>query len=571
MWVNYLLLQIRKYRPIASLYGSALLVLLSFAAVAEGANHYIRDGGSASTSGTGSCTSWVTANACDQLPSTLVRGDTYYVAGGTYPGRSFTTAESSTTLITIKGATVADHGTSTGWSDAYSVASSQAIFSDSLDFGVTGYWVLDGAVSPATPLTSGASSSANYGFRITDASACSNVREAISTTSNNTFRNFALISSCGEGTTSVCQFGVRLYSPPTSNITISHWYSENNIGDVQGPGGNTSNLLVEYHYSKGQWSDPSCHGEVYAVGGSSNVYRWSYYDQCKGTGCIASNGSDMMDYQIYGNVMNNVSNQPADLGEGGGNGAMAGASSIGYTDALVCNNTIIQQGMINWFYANVGSGNVLRNNIVKYNCSVSSGTTQDYNAWRSCYTGPPSESNAQTFGSDPWVGGGNWALSAATNAGNLTGCPAGNSVDMFGVTRGADGVVDRGAIEFVDGAPSAPSVTTTAASSVTTTTASSGGNVTSDGGDTVSARGLCRSTSANPTTSDTCTSDGTGTGSFTSSLTSLSPSTTYHIRAFATNSAGTSYGTDLTFTTEAAATGKSRSAGAARVSGSSRF
>jgi hypothetical protein len=99
---------------------------------------------------------------------------------------------------------------------------------------------------------------------------------------------------------------------------------------------------------------------------------------------------------------------------------------------------------------------------------------------------------------------------------------------------------------------SIPSVTTTAASSITTTTASSGGNVTADGGDSVTARGVCRSTSVNPTTSDTCTSNGTGTGAFTSSLTGMTANTFYHIRAFATNSVGTAYGSDLTFTTSGA-------------------
>jgi hypothetical protein len=95
--------------------------------------------------------------------------------------------------------------------------------------------------------------------------------------------------------------------------------------------------------------------------------------------------------------------------------------------------------------------------------------------------------------------------------------------------------------------PLAPSVTTTAASSITTTTATAGGNVTSDGGNAVTSRGTCYSTSANPTSP--CTSDGTGTGAFSSSLTGLTASTTYHIRAFATNGIGTSYGSDLTFTT----------------------
>ncbi len=104
-------------------------------------------------------------------------------------------------------------------------------------------------------------------------------------------------------------------------------------------------------------------------------------------------------------------------------------------------------------------------------------------------------------------------------------------------------------------ATTAPTVTTSAASSVTTTTASGGGNVTSDGGLSVTARGVCWSTSANPTVAlSTKTTDGTGTGTFTSSITGLSPNTTYHIRAYATNSDNlTGYGSDLTFTTSATA------------------
>ncbi|MBW6502512.1 MAG: hypothetical protein K0B05_14070, partial [Bacteroidales bacterium] len=97
--------------------------------------------------------------------------------------------------------------------------------------------------------------------------------------------------------------------------------------------------------------------------------------------------------------------------------------------------------------------------------------------------------------------------------------------------------------------PVPPSVTTAGVSAITLTTATSGGNVTADGGAEVTSRGVCWNTSENPTISNSKTSDGTGTGSFTSSLTGLTPGTPYYVRAWATNSAGTTYGNQQSFTT----------------------
>ncbi len=94
-----------------------------------------------------------------------------------------------------------------------------------------------------------------------------------------------------------------------------------------------------------------------------------------------------------------------------------------------------------------------------------------------------------------------------------------------------------------------PGISTSAVSSITETSAQSGGNVTDDGGATVTARGVCWSTSENPTISDSHTIDGSGTGVFSSNLTGLSPNTTYYVRAYATNSAGTSYGNHVSFQT----------------------
>ena len=99
-----------------------------------------------------------------------------------------------------------------------------------------------------------------------------------------------------------------------------------------------------------------------------------------------------------------------------------------------------------------------------------------------------------------------------------------------------------------------PSLNTTAISLITQTTAQSGGTISSDGGLPVTTRGVCWSTTINPTTSNNKTINSSGTGSFTSSITGLTASTTYYVRSYAINNAGTAYGNQQSFITSAAPT-----------------
>ncbi len=94
-----------------------------------------------------------------------------------------------------------------------------------------------------------------------------------------------------------------------------------------------------------------------------------------------------------------------------------------------------------------------------------------------------------------------------------------------------------------------PTLITTAVSSITQNSTVAGGSISSDGGFGITSRGVCWNTSPNPTISNNHTNDGSGTGNYTSSLTGLAPNTAYYVRAFATNSAGTSYGNNVIFKT----------------------
>jgi uncharacterized protein (TIGR02145 family) len=97
--------------------------------------------------------------------------------------------------------------------------------------------------------------------------------------------------------------------------------------------------------------------------------------------------------------------------------------------------------------------------------------------------------------------------------------------------------------------PTLATLTTTNAVGITTSSASCGGEITSEGNVAVTGRGICWGMNANPTKADNVINIGNGPGIFTASVTGLTAATTYHVRAWATNSVGTAYGNDISFTT----------------------
>jgi hypothetical protein len=95
-------------------------------------------------------------------------------------------------------------------------------------------------------------------------------------------------------------------------------------------------------------------------------------------------------------------------------------------------------------------------------------------------------------------------------------------------------------------------LSTTTASSITGNAAISGGTITNDGGTAITARGVAFGTAPNPTVANSKANSGSGAGNFMAYLNGLSPNVLYYARAFATNSIGTSYGNEITFTTDTA-------------------
>jgi len=131
---------------------------------------------------------------------------------------------------------------------------------------------------------------------------------------------------------------------------------------------------------------------------------------------------------------------------------------------------------------------------------------------------------------------------------NMTGLSPGSSYHVRAYATNSVGTAYGNDVSFT-ATPVTPTLTTAAITSPTRTTAVSGGDITTNGGASVTARGVCWSTSSGPVATGQHTLDGTGSGTFISNISGLSPSTTYYVRAYATNTAGTSYGNERSFTT----------------------
>jgi uncharacterized protein (TIGR02145 family) len=129
-----------------------------------------------------------------------------------------------------------------------------------------------------------------------------------------------------------------------------------------------------------------------------------------------------------------------------------------------------------------------------------------------------------------------------------------NQIRAFAVNKNG---ISYGSILTITTPVMLPTITTSSASNITEATAVCGGNITSNGGADILKRGVCWSTTTNPTINDNKSSDGTDIGTFISNLNGLPPSTIwlkpntmYFVRAYATNNMGTSYGNEVSFTTK---------------------
>lgn len=411
----------------------------------EAANHYIRS----DATGAGNGSDWT--NACIDFTGScavgsLVRGDTYYVADGSYAARTFSTAASQTSVITIKKATASAHGTETGWVSTY--GEGVATFACTITFS-TPYWVFDGVNGPLHSLTPSA-----YGFNMAQ---CANPFDTSSSSNNVTISHVAALATASD-TEKIFLEG------RASTITVSHSLLNGfqNCMMTRGPDyGQKNNWVFEYNVNRNMWSSSANHGECLNANESDlgnltarfNLYLdWS---NSWSTATIVANNSNINGAMICGNIFHNAS---------GTNGLITGTSAGTMNNVKVYNNTfhIFTGGFDLWLGASMGSssGNEARNNILmQMSRSIAGNWNTNYDMFVST-TGSTSEPNAVTTTASPFTNAtaGQYTLTGPTSAGQtVTGC----STDYLGRTRGADGTWDRGALEYSAGGadinpPSAP-------------------------------------------------------------------------------------------------------------------
>lgn len=419
-----------------------LLTSLLLPSLAIAGNHYILSGGTGNQTGT----DW--ANACSDFSaycaaSSLVRGDTYYVGTGKYAGHTFNTPASGTSLITIKGATAADHGTDVGWSNRFSVSKSdggtQATWSSPVNF-TSSYWTFDG--NTHTPLWD--QTPADYGFKFVDGLSRGSTLGLAGTVSNNgpeitniTFSHIAALATSSdvekefiEGATS---------GGAHSNCTISHSLFNGWQGLVmtKGQSGTPySNWVIEYNVMLNGSSTGANHGE-WINPNERPISNWIIaYNLFKGysgsagqTGTIVANNSDNDGARIYGNVFDGLRV---------GNGVITGTSSGRLNNAIVYNNTFLNMTPDSGNAiggTGQGSGNIALNNLF-YNMSASmgGGFTHDYDSFFST-TNTPSELHGQTESGDPFVDSPASNYELAHDTSSWSALPAPYNTDATGVTR----------------------------------------------------------------------------------------------------------------------------------------
>ena len=405
------------------------------------AEYYVRSGAQGNHSGT----DWT--NAFPDLPSVLERGSVYYLASGTYGPYVFDDAEIGNLVVTILKATPNDHGTDIGWLDSY--ADGQAVFTDARGPIVTfrnGYYRIDGQTGDAD---------SGHGIKLYNpanlaahAGGCCLMVEGNTSAKNLTLEHIEMESAGWAGTV-VPAISRALYAVGETGDFVMRSCYIHHAGQEWAIFANPSpNFLIERcYFSKGGSGDRDYHSVGLWIRESTpnmnivirnNVFE--DFSAAGGTGYISLGWRPTKEtqtyssgYEIYGNIFRETSPLAGPSRAIGSNGSNGGPI---VSDVRIYNNTFfgltgLSGGSI--LLANPGDNNFAANNL-----------------WFGCVRTPvfaniEDVSNFKNTGDNPFVDTMSLRLS-----GPLPGLfMDGTIVDMDGNIRGADGVWDIGAYEYV--------------------------------------------------------------------------------------------------------------------------
>lgn len=414
-----------------------------------GTYYYVRAGAEGSNDGS----DWT--NAYTALPATLVRGETYYIADGTYGSYTFDDVESYAEYITIKKATGAAHGTSTGWDASY--GDGQAIFDTASLIFSTGYYVIDG-VSGGGP----SSWDSGHGFVVQHTKGGNRIRFNANV-DHITISHAEITNS--DDTANDVNYGSLIFSyANVTDITISDCYIHNVFGCcIQTGYVGADNWTIERSKIGDNTGTASNHSDLWsAMGNDGWVWRHNYLYQWRSTGAlIALNGTESgtgddnicEDWHIYGNIFDQ---------DGSSSTGVIKANQDGSNDQYarrwrVYNNTFIDLDSASTWVSFVihttgEADNSMRNNLFWSIDSIDTGNSwsdEDHNHYKLGLNGSfLTGENDSTIASDPFTdyANGDYTLSAGI-AGDAT-IGAEYATDMLAVTRGADEVWDIGAYEY---------------------------------------------------------------------------------------------------------------------------
>jgi hypothetical protein len=397
--------------------------VFGFTGSSEAANLYVRAGA------TGNGADW--ANALAQLPATLTRGDTYYVADGAYSGYTFDDPSSGSSYSTIKKATISDHGSDIGWQDSY--GDGQAAFG-ALTINMS-YIIIDGNSATGSYGISVTQTGGGHGIRIGQSNTVSNVTvqgvtvDMAQATAGVEYRGFYLSSGAYSKTNVLLQNvevhdseGDCLTADATDYITMDHFVCRNRRNVGGGVHGDAFELWGVNHgtlrNSKINWN-----GQQIFFAGNGPYTGWEVYGNIFYGGATAGKAiiikTASVNIHIYNNVLHGL------------NMGFSGFTATTTGDAK--NNIFYDINSIGW-------GSV----------------THSYNASNNGQG--LGGANDSTLTSNPFVAiGSNFHLAAPLASAGDSSIGAAYNTDPDGMTRGSGGVWNRGAFEFnVGGTPPPP-------------------------------------------------------------------------------------------------------------------